>query len=514
MIMSGREAWRPRAGPLARMLILRAGLALASSIPPCAAMAAGPDPADPYSAQSIARNDYRGTTLRVLTLDTDVLGEPTVLRAREFERLTGATLEITRVPFSRLYQETLLGLRQNKYDVLFFGSMWIADVLEHLEPLPRRMLDSPEYRDVQPHYRRIASWGKVAYMVPIDGDRHYLQYRRDLLENPSYREQFRKATGRELGVPATWPQLQEIARFFQGRKLPDGGTISGIAEVTVSDALLGNYFIKRAAPYAKHPDVKGGFYFDLETMEPLINTPGFVAALEDFIGARDLYPVGGERMSFFDAVKSFGRGNVVFSDSWDDPFVEAMEPGNPLRNKVGAALSPGSRKVWNRRTGKWDSFPNVNYAPYVAYGWTAGVSKSSAHKPAAFAFLGFFANRRNHRSDLQVGRFGMNPFRRSDLDERFWVEHAGWDPAVARAYVQTLDRQSRSRNRVLDLRIHRGQEYVNQLAVGVYRALTGRDTPQAALDEVAQRWRELTARVGIDEQREAYRHVVRFEDGE
>jgi len=39
--------------------------------------------------------------------------------------------------------------------------------------------------------------------------------------------------------------------------LPDGSRISGIAEVTVSDALLGNYFIKRAAPYAKHPDVKG-----------------------------------------------------------------------------------------------------------------------------------------------------------------------------------------------------------------------------------------------------------------
>ena len=43
--------------------------------------------------------------------------------------------------------------------------------------------------------------------------------------------------------------------------------------------MLGNYFIKRAAPYAKHPEVGGGFYFDLETMEPLINTPGFVAAL-------------------------------------------------------------------------------------------------------------------------------------------------------------------------------------------------------------------------------------------
>ena len=336
---------------------------------------------------------------------------------------------------------------------------------------------------------------------------------RDLLEDPVFKAEFNARTGRELGVPETWPELQEIARFFHGRKLPDGSSISGIAEVTVSDALLGNYFIKRAAPYAKHPDVKGGFYFDLETMEPLINTPGFVEALKDFVAAQDLYPKGGQTMSFFDAIKTFGRGNVVFSDSWDDPFIEAMEPDNPLRNKVAAALSPGSRKVWNRSTGAWEEFPDVNYVPYIVYGWTSGVSKASRYQAAAFDFLGFYANRENHQSDLQVGRFGMNPFRQSDLDDELWIQ-AGWDPAVARSYVQTLERQSQISNRVLDLRIHRGQEYVYLLSVGVYRAITGRDTPQVALDVVAERWRRLTERVGVDRQREAYRHVVRFEDGE
>jgi len=219
-------------------------------------------------------------------------------------------------------------------------------------------------------------------------------------------------------------------------------------------------------------------------------------------------------MSFFDAIKTFGRGNVVFSDSWDDPFIEAMEADNPLRNKVAAALSPGSRKVWNRSSGKWDEFPNVNYAPYIVYGWTSGVAKSSKYQQAAFDFLGFYANRKNHQADLQVGRFGMNPFRQSDLDARLWTEHNGWSAAVARSYVETLEAQSKSRNRVLDLRIHRGQEYVHLLSVGVYRAITGRDTPQKALDDVALRWKELTERVGVDKQREAYRHVVRFEDGE
>ena len=470
--------------------------------------------ADPYSFPAIGAKDYHGVTLKVLTLSTPVLGEPVVLHAREFERLTGAKIEVTRVPFTDFYQETLLGLRQHKYDALTFGSMWIADVVPFLEPLPRKMLESEQYRDVLPHYKRVASWGDTAYMVPIDGDRHFLQYRRDLLENPSYQAKFKKLNGKALRVPKTWPELQEIARFFQGRKLPDGSRISGLAEVTINDALLGNYFIKRAAPYAKHPAVKGGFYFDLDTMEPLVNTPGWVEALKDFVAAQDLYPKGGQSMSFFDTITTFGRGNVVFTDSWDDPFVEAMEPGNPLRNKVAAALSPGSRKVWNRNTGKWDNFPDVNYVPYIVYGWTAGVAKSSRYKEAAFDFLGFYANHRNHRADLHVGRFGMNPFRRSDLDPHLWIDGAGWDPAVAKSYVDTLEAQAKSSNRVLDLRIIRGQEYVHLLAIGVYRAISGRDSPQTALDAVAERWRMLTQRIGVDRQREAYRNLVRFEDNE
>lgn len=512
-VMQNAQAFQ-KAFPLSAQLIVACLLVALSAVGWSEPANTSSSASDMYSHEAIAKKNYHEVTLNILALDTPVLGEPVELHAREFEKLTGAKLIIHRVPFPQLYQETLLGLRQHKYDVLFFGSMWIADVFDYLQPLPAEMLNSAQYRDVLPHYKQIASWGNTAFMVPIDGDRHYLQYRRDLLENPNYQKEYLLQTGKELRVPETWPELQEIARFFQGRKLPNGSVISGIAEVTVSDALLGNYFISRAAPYAKHPNVKGGFYFDLATMRPLVNTPGFVEALKDFVAAQDLYPKGGQTMSFFDTIGTFGRGNVVFSVSWDDPFVEAMETGNPLKNKVAAALSPGSRKVWNRKTSQWDAFPQVNYAPYIVYGWTSGVARSSSYHQAAFDFLGFYANDKNHHVDLHVGRFGMNPFRQSDLNERLWIDHTGWDPAVARSYVATLQKQAASRNRVLDLRIHRGQEYVYLLSVGVYRAITGRDTPQSALDEVARRWQDLTQRIGVDKQREAYSQVVRFEDNE
>jgi multiple sugar transport system substrate-binding protein len=497
--------WRPRL--VAAIALVAAGAFLSGP-----ARGAEPARAEPYSREAIARKDYRGVTLEVLTLEKPVLGEPTELHARQFEKLTGAKVNVHFVPFPDLYQELVLGLKKDKYDVVFYGSMWIADAQPFLEPIPREMLESAQYRDVLPHHQNIATWMNVPVQVPIDGDRHYLQYRRDLLEDPGFRAEFRRTARRELEVPRTWKEANEVARFFHGRRLADGSVVSGIAEVAVSDALLGNQFIKRAAPYAKHPDVGGGFYFDLETMEPLINTPGFVRALEDFIASQELYPPGGRNFDFPDVIRSFGKGEAVFSDSWDDPFIQAMERGSRLRNKVGAALSPGSRQVWNRRAGRWDEFPEVNHVPYIVYGWTSAVARASRHKQAAFDFLGFYANPENHASDLLVGRFGMNPFRRSDLDKGFWMRRAGWEEAVAASYVDTLDRMSRSRTRVMDLRIHLGQQYVYALSVGVYRALTGRETPQSALDAVAERWRALTQRVGIEKQRAAYREIVEFED--
>jgi multiple sugar transport system substrate-binding protein len=84
--------------------------------------------ADPYSFDAIATKDYRGLTSRVLTFSTPALGEPVMLHARQFEALTGAKIAVTRVPIAELYQETLHGLRQNKYDVITFASMWIADM--------------------------------------------------------------------------------------------------------------------------------------------------------------------------------------------------------------------------------------------------------------------------------------------------------------------------------------------------------------------------------------------------
>jgi multiple sugar transport system substrate-binding protein len=466
----------------------------------------------PYSYSETSKKDYAGITLNVLTHAVPVMGEPTKLHARQFEELTGAEVVVHHVPWGELYEAVIWGLKNNQYDVVISSSLWLADIAEYLEPLPKKMFDSPQFKDVIAYYKGIARQGDNYFQVPIDGDRHYLQYRSDLLNDPAYRKEFKRKYGRELSVPSTWKEFRDVAEFFNGRQLANGTTVFGAAEITNKDDLLFSQFCKRATSYAKHPKIGGGFYFDLETMKPLINTPGFVAALDDFVAVSKFYPPGAEKWGLWDVIKSFGSGQVVFSDSWDDAFIQAMELKSPIRNQVAASLSPGSKRVWNRRTGQWDDFPVAHQVPYIAGGWTSSVAKTSRNKDAAFDYLGFFGNEANHASDLLIGRYGVNPFRYADLDKDFWIEKAGWDEKVARSYVETFKRIDQAAAKVPDLRIYSARQYVKVLAIGVSRALTGRSTSQEALDYVAEEWAKLTEAVGIEKQREAYSHLVRMED--
>ena len=68
----------------------------------------------------------------------------------------------------------------------------------------------------------------------------------------------------------------------------------------------------------------------------------------------------------------------LFSFSWDDAFIAAMQDDSPIKNKVGTAPLPGADKVWNRVSGKWEN--QFNQAPYIVWGWAVGVAKKVKYK--------------------------------------------------------------------------------------------------------------------------------------
>ena len=466
----------------------------------------------PCSYESISRKDYSGQTLKIISHAVPVIGEPTQLHAKQFEEITGADVEVVNVPFGELYQKILTPLQANQpaYDVMFYPSLWIGDMAPYLVPVPQSYLDTPEMQDVTDAYLGVATWNDEVIQYPIDGDRHYLKVRKDVLEDPAQQKAYKEATGDDLEIPTTWEEYQQVATFFNDTDFDgDGEPNFGSAEVTKRDDLMFSAFISRAAPYVKNPDVKGGVFFDVETMEPLINTPGFVRALEDMVAAKSAWPPGGSNFGLGDEIFSFGGGQTMLSYSWDDSFIQAQQPESRIRNQVQAAPLPGADEVYNRDTGAWDA--GYNQAPYFTWGWTSAVAKTTSNETMAFDFLCFFSNEANTALDLSIGRFGVNPYRNAHFDAAFWEEQ-GWSKDVAEAYVGTLSGMEDSTNRVFDLRVPGVNEYMSSLATGVSSALAGEASPQDALDAVAAEWVDITEQVGKEQVQEAYRNVVALED--
>ena len=130
----------------------------------------------------------------------------------------------------------------------------------------------------------------------------------------------------------------------------------------------------------------------------------------------------------------------------------------------------------------------------------------------AFDYLCFFANEANTLADLQIGRFGVNPYREAHFDPAFYQTEMGWDANVATTYTDTLKAIDTSDNQVFDLRVPGVGEFMSSMAAGVARAQSGEATAQEALDGVAAEWTAIVDRIGVDRVRAAYANVVALED--
>ena len=168
------------------------------------------------SYESMSQKDYSGRTLTINTHAIPVMGEPTALHAEQFEKLTGAKVEVTHTPAGDLYSKAMVPFQagQAPYDIVFGFSNFINDWKRYLAPVPQEYVDQMD--GVSASHKAIASWDGVMYQYPVDGDRHYLKYRKDVIDNPEMQAKYKADTGNELKVPTTWKEYGEMPSYFNG----------------------------------------------------------------------------------------------------------------------------------------------------------------------------------------------------------------------------------------------------------------------------------------------------------
>ncbi len=182
------------------------------------------------------------------------------------------------------------------------------------------------------------------WSLPAFGDVVGWTYRKDWFARPELQAEFKTKYGRDLGVPATYAELKEIAEFFQGRDI-DGKTVYG-ASIYTERGSEGITMGVMNTLYAF------GFKYDNPEkpydMEGFVNSEGAVAGLEYYKALYDCcVPPGSSNSYMGEGVDAFKSGQVAmqmnFAFTWPGFNTDAAVGGDVTGYFVNPAGPNGDR---------------------------------------------------------------------------------------------------------------------------------------------------------------------------
>jgi len=445
----------------------------------------------------------------------------------EFEAATGATLEIVETPFAEHFPKLIndMSTGTGQYDISVAGAWWLGDLVgaEYIIPLDDYYADEsfPQWDigEVQPGPRSLLEYGENLYMVANDHDGQVMYYRRDLLEDPEHQEAFQAAYGYELQVPHTWDQFRDVAEYFNGKDLNGDGTPDNGLTMHLKVGGQGMFhFMSFSAPFVIGPENPNLYWFDPDTMEPLMGSPGHVRAMETLV---DLVQFGPEAMlawSLGEAWDHFLRGEAALTFTWGDLGALAQQEGSQVQGEIGAAPMPGTMEYYNLQTGEWVSTEQPNVVGNTTGGSWAGVISTFSDAPeASYYLLALMATQPKSLIYAARGWDGVDPGRyfhylppqgSAEIDEYL---AAGWDEQDIRDYTSAYFENFDAELQFPYLRIPGTFEYWTALDIHLSEAATGQVTPAEALDATVADFEQITDRLGREEQLASYRTSLALE---
>jgi multiple sugar transport system substrate-binding protein len=470
------------------------------------------------TGSAAAQMMYDGVTVNVMTFTGPQIAEPLQRRAPDFEKLTGAKVNVITVPFSDLYTKLLTDWSSgtNSVDAAVFAPQWMVDYIAggFLEDLTDRVAADKDIAadDVASFFRDFSQkYDGKTYMITLDGDFHMIYYRPDILE----------AEG--LKPPATLEDYVAVAKALNGKDMNGDGTPDYGSCISKKRNAQAYWFITSIAGGMIQSQGTGqGVFFDTRDMKPLVNNEAFAKALAFLKETTDYGPPNEINLDVGDTRGLFVGGRCALSYDWGDIGTLAIDPAtSKVIDKTGAAILPGSKQVLNRDTGKLEdctaetcphAVDGINHAPFASFGgWGGGVNAGADAKvkDAAYAFFSYMQQPAQSNVDVTIGKTGFNPYRVSQfekLDE--WIK-AGMSEAAAKNYLGAIQASLNSPNMILDLRIPQNQKY--QLVVldeAVSRFLAGEIDAAATMQAIEDGWNALNDEIGKDEQLAIYKSTI------
>jgi multiple sugar transport system substrate-binding protein len=458
---------------------------------------------------------FDGVTVNVMT-QTGAIQEPLARRAPDFEKLTGAKINIIAVPFSDLYQKVLTDWASgtNSVDAAVFAPQWMVDYAAagYLEELTPRVTKDKDlnWDDIATFFKEFsAKYSGKIYLVPLDGDFHMLYYRTDVF----------KAAG--LQPPKTWDEYLADAKALNGKEV-DGQKIFGSCIAKKRNAQSYWFVTDVAGSMIQAKGTGEGTFFNTKDMSPLIKNEAFAKALEFLKASTEFGPPNELNMDVSDTRPLFVSGRCALNLDWGDVGPLSIDKSaSKVIGKWGAVVTPGSKQVLNWDTGKLEACTaatcpyatdGVNHSPYAAFGgWSGGVNVHAKDKvkDAAYAFFSYMSQAPQSKIDVTIGKTGFNPYRKSHFSDLGpWLD-SGMSKEEAASYLGAIQDSLNSPNMILDLRIPQNQKYQQVvLDEALSRYLSGEIDEKTAISTIESGWNDLNDQIGKDTQLSAYKSTL------
>jgi multiple sugar transport system substrate-binding protein len=290
----------------------------------------------------------------------------------EFEALSGAQVTLDIGSYNEVHQKELidLGAGTRQFDVMMVLDTWLPEFvdsgnLQELKWQLKKLSDEGDFQwlpDLVPNVNKLlGQWQGKQVDIPLVAATQLLMYRKDLFE--TQRTAFRLATGRDLTVPKTWPEFNEVARFFTRSLNPSSPVEYGlsVAGTSGNSALCLFQTVLWGV---------GGREFAKKWRVTVNDRQGLLAMQLWAEQAR--YAPPDARQMYWDQMNEvFQRGDAAMQIQWD-AFARGLENvvASNVVGRVGYAPVPGA----------------PDSAPVIA-GWLLVINKNSKRVPLAWDFV-------------------------------------------------------------------------------------------------------------------------------
>ena len=451
-----------------------------------------------------------------------------------WEELTGAKLDIVEIPLAEQLQKTINDLRLGggQFDGFIEGAWYMGEYITpgYIVPIDKYIADKRfSYWDpnwLPPSLKEIHTWNGKWYATMNDSDGQVLYWRDDILSDKGWQDKYKAETGSNMPYPIkTWQDVLDIAAFFNGKNWDsnDADPDSGIVMHFKVNEQGMFHFMSLSAPYV----VMGGntvdrgrnnYWFDPDTMEPLINQPGHVRALEVLYELSQYGPPAQAAWDLGTAWDWFLRGKAIFVFSWGDVGSLVQDTTrSKIKGKMGASIIPGSYEVYDMNKNKWVKLDKPNVVGNTTGGsWQGIISSKSENPEVVYSFYALMATEPVSLWNVNRGWTGVDPGTKIHfLPPKGTAKlegflKAGWNESDLMFYLDAYYDNFFADTMLPYLRINGAEEYWRALDQNLSETMIGRLTPKEALDRTAKEWNEITDRRGREDQLKQYQQSIGY----